>query len=114
MESTPEPPIEPFDPQGEPTPMSTPWRASAVRRVFIGAFGLRAFWSLLIYFTVLFFIIFGGHVIRHHMEAKRPYATTAARTTDASAPVTRSLVTAPMLTRAVLEDMTFPVFFLLS
>jgi membrane protease YdiL (CAAX protease family) len=87
---------------------------STTRHVFIGPFGLRAGWSLLIYFTILSSIIFSGHVVRHHVEAKHSHSAMATRTTDGSVPVAESLTTTSMLTRTFLEDMTLPVLFLLS
>jgi membrane protease YdiL (CAAX protease family) len=106
MDSTAKQPVllESYDPQ----------RVSTMRRVFIGSFGLRAGWSLLIYFTILSSIIFSGHLIRHHVEAKHSHNAVATRTTDSSGPVTKSFTTAPMLTRTFFEDMTFPVLFFLS
>jgi membrane protease YdiL (CAAX protease family) len=91
-----------------------PQRASTMRRVFIGPFGLRAGWSLLIYLSILFFIIFGGHVIRQYVEAGHSHSAIATRPTDSSVPATKSLATAPMLTRTFFEGMAFPILLLLS
>lgn len=106
MDSTPEQSavLESHDPQ----------RVSSMRRVFIGPFGLRAGWSLLIYFTILFFIIFSGHVIQQHVEAKHSHSAITTRPIDSSVPVTKSLAAAPMLTRTFFEDMAFPILLLLS
>jgi membrane protease YdiL (CAAX protease family) len=89
-------------------------RLSTMRRVFIGPFGLRAGWSLLIYFTILASILFSGHLSRHHVEAQHSHGAIAARAAEGSAPAAKSLTTVPMLTRTFLEDMTFPVLLLLS
>lgn len=106
MDSTTEQPaiLESYDSQ----------RVSTMRCVFIGPFGLRAGWSLLIYFAILASIIFSAHVLRHHVEAMYSRSAVATRTTDSSAPATKSLATAPMLTRTFFEDMTFPILFLVS
>ena len=53
-------------------------RPSLLRRIFIGPFGLRAGWSLLIYFAILASIIFGVRAISHHYKAKSHEAALAA------------------------------------
>jgi hypothetical protein len=95
-------------------PMPTPQRISLVRRTFLGPFGLRAGWSLLIYFTLLCSVIFSIHIIRHHIVASQQSAATAAHAAGTSAPAAKSLLNAPMLTRVLVEDMSVVIFFLAS
>jgi uncharacterized protein len=89
-------------------------RLSIVRRIFIGPFGLRAGWSLLIYFVILASIIVGVHVIGRHVKVQHQHAVAITGPQSTSASDAKSLVSKPMLIRILLEDLTFPVFFLLS
>ncbi|MGP8259544.1 MAG: lysostaphin resistance A-like protein [Acidobacteriaceae bacterium] len=58
------------------------------REVFVGRDGLRAGWSLLIYFVVIFALVAGGRVLigalRHHATVAKPAA--AAQSSKPSAP----------------------------
>ena len=100
------PPAQPFVPE-----LYDPQRPLTMRRVFMGPFGLRAGWSLLIYFAILASIVASAYIVLHHIRATHPHTVMTAGT---PASAVKSLTNAPMLTRVLLEDMTFPVFFLLS
>ncbi|WP_058188440.1 CPBP family intramembrane glutamic endopeptidase [Terracidiphilus gabretensis] len=92
---------------------STP--SSIARRVFIGPFGLRAGWSLLIYFAIFAAILVSIFVVvRHSVAAAHPATAAARQTTGAPAPAGKRLADAPMLTRTFLEWAIFPILLLLS
>jgi hypothetical protein len=58
--------------------LPAPPQPSAVRRIFIGPFGLRAGWSLLIYFAILASIIFSVRAVHDYNKAKAHQAAVAA------------------------------------
>ena len=60
-----------------PTPPQEP-QPSPAHRVFIGPYGLRAGWSLLIYFALLLSIVFTVRGVHEHNKAKAHQAAVAA------------------------------------
>jgi hypothetical protein len=80
MDSIPEqfPIQDSFDPQPIPAEPETPPQPPLARRVFIGPFGLRAGWSLLIYFAILASIVFSARAIHDHNKSKAHQAAVAA------------------------------------
>jgi membrane protease YdiL (CAAX protease family) len=68
---------EPYTPQSGQEMLPALRQPSAVHRVFIGPFGLRAGWSLLIYFAILAGIIFGVRAIHDYNKAKEHQAAVA-------------------------------------
>ncbi len=82
--------------------------------IFIGPFGIRAGWSLLIYFAIIAAILGSIHAVRLHTQATHPHASAAMQVSGTPEPGAKSLANAPMLIRIFLEDMIFPLFVLLS
>jgi hypothetical protein len=107
MESVPEqfPTLEALEPQpilAEPEPPQRP----LAHRIFIGPFGLRAGWSLLIYFAILAAIIFSVRAIHHYNKNKtHQAAVAAAHAAGKPAPVdAKSDPNAPMLVGEAIEE----------
>jgi membrane protease YdiL (CAAX protease family) len=112
MELVPEqfPTQDAFEPQPvlaepEPSPQRDPQRSRA-QRIFIGPFGLRAGWSLLIYFAILASIIFSARAIHHYNKAKdHQAAVAAAQAAGKPVPVdAKSDPNAPMLVGEAIEQ----------
>jgi membrane protease YdiL (CAAX protease family) len=78
MDSSPDLPLTP---QPAATPPSTTAPPSTAHRIFIGPFGLRAGWSLLIYFALLGAIVGGLFLIGHgiHLHHEHAAAIAAAK-----------------------------------
>jgi hypothetical protein len=102
MESTPE--LEqPLAEAIEPPPP----QPSTAHYIFFGPFGLRAGWSLLIYFAILAAIVFGISTMRHQSHSQpEPDATAAAAkasTPDADQPeLMKSMITGEAIVFATL------------
>jgi membrane protease YdiL (CAAX protease family) len=118
MDST----IEQFPAQTETDPQGLsiePQPPSLARRVFIGPFGLRAGWGLLIYFAILLSIVFTVRTVHGHFKAKARDAEVAAdHAAGRPAPPAHAKPDprAPMSVAGglVQDGVTFAVIFLLS
>jgi membrane protease YdiL (CAAX protease family) len=73
-----EPPLRALSPAEFPPIGSQTGEPSTARHVFLGRFGLRAGWSLLIYFAILAAILFSVHGVQMHIRATRAHAAAAA------------------------------------
>jgi hypothetical protein len=106
----------------EPTPVepANPPRPSLARRIFIGPFGLRAGWSLLIYFAILTCIVFGVRAVSQHYRTKaHEAAVAAARAAGKPAPSATPAKEDPNAPMTIVpgmeqEGITFVVIFLVS
>jgi hypothetical protein len=80
MELVPEqfPTQDSFEPQPITVEPETPLGRSLAQRIFIGPFGLRAGWSLLIYFAILASIVFSARAIHQYNKVKAHQAAVAA------------------------------------
>lgn len=95
---------------------------SAAHRILYGPFGLRAGWSLLIYFGIIALIVALGFGVAHQVKVQRQHAAdVAAARTGKAAPPIEPLSTkpdpsrpAPMSGMIVGEAFTFGILFLLS
>ncbi len=114
-------PEHPGDVLTETAP-SPPTQSSA-RRVFLGPFGLRAFWSLLIYFAILGAIAGSLFLIGHevHLHREHAAAIAAARAGKPAPPPSKSLFSppdgkapAPIATLVAFEGSAFLVYFFVS
>jgi membrane protease YdiL (CAAX protease family) len=94
-----------------PEPIFASPEPSAKNSIFIGRFGLRAGWSLLIYFCMTACLIFAirvGHdKLTHHPQKEAVHTSAPAPKVDTSAPQ-------PLLPAITLEFILFATFFLLS
>jgi membrane protease YdiL (CAAX protease family) len=81
----------------------------ADHNLFMGPYGLRAGWSLLIYFAILVCLVFTVRAVHSHYKGKAHQAAVAASTakTDASAPE-------PVVDTIEQEGITFGVVFAVS
>jgi membrane protease YdiL (CAAX protease family) len=107
-------------PQAMPAEPATPPRRSLASRIFTGPFGLRAGWSLLIYFSILACIVFSVRVVSQHYKAKaHQAAVAAARAAGKPAPSDVEAKPDPNAPMTILpgveqEGITFVVIFLVS
>jgi membrane protease YdiL (CAAX protease family) len=122
MDSTlqPLPPSDPFattQPDSLAEPATPPEPPSPSRRVFIGPYGLRAGWSLLIYIALLLSIVFTVRGIHEHNKAKAHQAAVAAAQASGT-PIkeTKRDSNAPLLVldATMQEGISFAVIFALS
>jgi hypothetical protein len=109
MESVPEQfrTQDAFEPQPIPRELETPPQRSLARRIFIGPFGLRAGWSLLIYFAILATIIFSARAIHHYNKVRaHQSAIAAAKAAGKPAPADSAKPdpNAPMLVGEAIEE----------
>jgi uncharacterized protein len=106
MDSTPE--LEqPLAEAIEPAPP----QPSAAHSIFFGPFGLRAGWSLLIYFAILAAVVFGISVMRHRSHSEPAHTATVA-----AAKAGKPDAQQPELMKAMItgEAIVFATFFFLS
>jgi uncharacterized protein len=107
-------------PHAMPAEPATPPQRSLTSRIFIGPFGLRAGWSLLIYFSILACIVFGVRAVSHHYRAKaHEAAVTAARAAGKPAPSATPAKEDPNAPMTIVpgmeqEGISFVVIFLVS
>ena len=80
----------PQSPSDAPTtihdPATIPLSPSAQDNIFFGPFGLRAVWSLLIYFAILGGIIGGLYLVGHQVHQQREHTASAAAPASATQP----------------------------
>jgi len=109
-----------FDLQAIPSAPEPPPQPSTAHHVFIGPFGLRAGWSLLIYFSILAAVVFSVRGVTHYYQAKAHDAeVSAARAAGKPAPSatpSKPDPNAPMpfLPGIEQEGIAFAVVFLIS
>jgi hypothetical protein len=92
------------------------------QNIFYGAFGLRALWSLLIYFAIIGVLIGSIALVGHQARVQREHAAAiAAAKTGKPAPPVKPLIPRPnahtpepINTRIVGEAILFAAFFLIS
>ena len=107
-------------PEAFPAEPETPQQLSLARRIFFGPFGLRAGWSLLIYFAILASIVFSVRAVSHHYKAKaHDAAVAAARAAGKPAPSGAEAKPDPNAPMTIVpgmeqEGITFVVIFLVS
>jgi membrane protease YdiL (CAAX protease family) len=93
-------------------------RSSIAHRIFVGPFGLRAGWSLLIYFAMLACIVFSVRAVVHYNKAKAHQAAVVAAQASGkpvSAPVKADPnAPAPLLDMISQEGISFGAIFLVS
>jgi len=93
----------------EAAPPPAPTQPSVLHRIFIGAFGLRAGWSLLIYFALLFGCIMLVRTIQHQVKAHHDHA---AKSTPAPATKSEPNAPEPINIMLIAESSVFAVFLL--
>src|ERR1700677_3081261 len=104
----------------EPAKPPAPPRPSLARRAFIGPFGLRAGWSLLIYFAILASIVFSVRAVVEYNKARAHQATVAAAqaagksATAATTPKRDPNAPLPAFDALEQEGIAFAVIFLVS
>ncbi|MGD0628655.1 MAG: CPBP family intramembrane glutamic endopeptidase [Terracidiphilus sp.] len=122
MDSVPEqfPTQDSFESQSIPAEPQTPPQPALARRIFIGPFGLRAGWSLLIYFAILASLFFSARAIHHYNKTRaHQAAVAAARAAGKSAPAAESAKTDPIAPMNVAdaiqeEGITFAIVLVVS
>jgi membrane protease YdiL (CAAX protease family) len=105
-----EPQLVPAEP--EPAP-----QRSLTQRIFIGPFGLRAGWSLLIYFAIIAAIIFSARAIHHYnMDRAHQAAVAAAKAAGKPADSAKPDPNAPMLVGETIkvEGISFAIILVVS
>ncbi len=118
----PDSPAEPLfvheSPASDQLEVPPPPRRSRAQRVFIGPYGLRAGWSLLLYIAILVAIVFAVRAVHDSNKAnahQAEVATAQAAGKPVPAPVKRDPNSPALVSDAVLaEGITFAVLFLLS
>jgi len=95
----------------EAAPPPTPAQPSLLHRIFIGTFGLRAGWSLLIYFALLFGCIMLVRTIQHQVKAHHDHA---AKSTPATATKSEPNAPEPINIMLIGESSVFAVFLLIG
>jgi uncharacterized protein len=124
MDSTPEQPLAssvPISSVPEP-PVPDPATLPPTHTIFCGPFGLRAGWSLLIYFAIIATLGLGIYLIGHQIHTQREHvaAIAAAKTGKPAAPLAPLApksdphAPAPLAGAIFGEIILFAVFFLLS
>jgi membrane protease YdiL (CAAX protease family) len=96
-----------------------PQQPSLARRIFFGPFGLRAGWSLLIYFSIVAAILFGVRgAMQHKAKHDKAVAAAAAKASPKAATTApakpRGSEPGPLSGMVIGEAVTFLVFFLIS
>jgi membrane protease YdiL (CAAX protease family) len=107
--STPE--LAPATSPLPPSEQDPPAQPSAARRLFFGPYGLRAGWSLLIYFAIAAALVFTVRGIQHYTQAPHGHTASAAK---AAAPKPDASTPAPLKGIILAESIAFLAFFLLS
>jgi membrane protease YdiL (CAAX protease family) len=107
------------EPQGsEPALPPTPVQPSLLRRIFVGSFGLRAGWSLLIYCALIFLLVSAIRTIHNKVAHKTPVSQTAAASSAKPAPKPAAKPDpsrpAPILDMITQEGIVFAVAVFLS
>jgi hypothetical protein len=106
--------------QAIPSAPELPPQPSMAHSIFIGPFGLRAGWSLLIYFSILAAVVFSVRGITHYYNAKsHDAAVAAARAAGKPAPSATPAKPdpnepMPFLPGMEQEGIAFAVVFLIS
>jgi uncharacterized protein len=109
-----------FDLQAIPAVPEPPPQPSPAHHVFMGPFGLRAGWSLLIYFSILAAVVFSVRGATHYYKAKaHDAAVSAARVAGKPAPSATPAkpdpnAPMPFLPGIEQEGIAFAVVFLIS
>jgi hypothetical protein len=96
-----------------------PKRPSTAHRVFIGPYGLRAGWGLLIYFSIIFSIIFTVRAVHQQYKVRAHQAEVAAaqaagKPAPVAAPKPDPSAPEPVLPGMAQEGITFCVVLLIS
>jgi hypothetical protein len=87
--------------------------ASTAHRIFVGPFGLRAGWSLLIYFAILLSMVFTIRAVHDHYKNKAHQAAVAA---GHAAPIAKNDPNAPVsaMETVKMEGISFGAIFAIS
>jgi len=64
----------------------TPTQRSITHRIFVGTYGLRAGWGLLLFLAMLFSTVMGIHLIQKHQKASQQHAAVAAQSSGQPKP----------------------------
>jgi len=97
---------------GEAAPPPAPAKPSLLHSVFMGPFGLRAGWSLLIFFALLFGCVMAIRGVQHVVKIHHDH--TAAQSTAAPAPKPDPNAPQPMAGMLIGESLLFGIFLLVS
>ena len=93
----------------EAAPPPAPAQPSLAHRIFIGPFGLRAGWGLLIFFALLFGCVMVVRGIQHEVKIHH-----AAKSAAAPAPKPDPNAPQPMAGMLIAESLVFAIFLLVS
>jgi membrane protease YdiL (CAAX protease family) len=92
---------------------------TAAHRIFMGPFGMRAGWGLLIYFALLFSILFTVRIVHDHYKTKARQAAAAAlasgKSASAAAPIKHDpLAPIPVGDISIQEGIVFAALLIIS